>query len=115
MIVGILALIKMFTEREILVTGASDSEPGESSQLSDNGVRRDSSNRIIPVYHSMATTEIRQQSNESRSGEEVTVNRPVPTTPQNVIEESKLLAFYYYDNNYYYFYYYWLHCHLTSS
>lgn len=76
------------TEREILVTGASDSEPGESSQLSDNGVRRDSSNRIIPVYHSMATTEIRQQSNESRSGEEVTVNRPVPTTPQNVIEEN---------------------------
>lgn len=78
------------TEREILVAGASDSEPGESSQQSDNGVPQDRSDRNIPRYRSTGTTVVQQQPAESgRNGDESTVSRARAPTPTNITEESR--------------------------
>lgn len=79
------------SEREVLVIGASDSEHGESSQQSDNGIQSENQQENNPQFQTAtSTTSTQQMSNESKRNAQIITNeRPRGTIPTNLTEDSK--------------------------
>ncbi|XKL61942.1 hypothetical protein PGB90_001775 [Kerria lacca] len=77
------------TEREVLVIGASDSEHGESSQQSDNGIQSENQQENNPQFQTAtSTTSTQQMSNESKRNAQIITNeRPRGTIPTNLTED----------------------------